>query len=837
MIDLQDPDYTNTPSSPRRPWYGYAPADRTVTPAVTLVTPFFNSGQIFEETVESVLRQSLQQFEWIIVDDASDDPESLSILQRQALRDSRIHVLRNGVRGGPGSARNFGVKSARADYVAFVDSDDLLEPTALEKWLWFLESHPEYAMVNGYHAGFGANGYIWREGFHSGAAILEANILQITSMVRRNVYLGVGGMDESIRDGFEDWDFWLRCANAGYWGGTIPEVLDWYRRRPYHNDIWKDWDGAHRQAAFRNGLRKRYPRLFAGVFPQPELSPPQAYAELPGAPRFNNRLIHGPDVHRVLVIVPHLVMGGSDKFTLDLVQQLVSNHGFKVTIAATLPATHEWRHLFESLTPDVFTLETFLHLRDYPRFLAWLIQSRGIDSVLITNSQMGYQLLPYLRTQFPSVGCYDYVHMEQPGWRDGGYPAYSIAYSPFLDGTAVSSQHLKRWMTERGGNADKVSVVTINVDAEEWCRDRVDADALRRKWSVHDGIPVILFAGRLCDQKQPHVLAAAIRALHVGSFQFICLVAGDGEAGPWLRDFAERHRLTELRLLGKRSSEEIRELLAISDIFFLPSQHEGIALAIFEAMAMSVVVVSADVGGQRELVTPECGFLIEPGGREEQKYTAILASLLEHPDRRRAVASLARQRVADHFRLDEMGRQMAEILRRPAAPFDFCGALQTFAPSFAREIIEQRRLEWMADKQYLMSTSTSTDTLGRSGRKMPSGTIYRSIALLYPLVAGKIHRHNRKLLFRLLSRRRTRRELFRAFDRVFYRGANPDVPGFGLLPLIHYVFYGYGEGRRPSPDFDSQAFCRAHPEDSAAKRNPLLRKIAMAAKVSLEHET
>jgi len=60
-------------------------------------------------------------------------------------------------------------------------------------------------------------------------------------MVRRPVFLSVGGYDETIRGDLEDWDFWLKCANAGYWGATIPEYLDWYRRRADHAEQRPNW--------------------------------------------------------------------------------------------------------------------------------------------------------------------------------------------------------------------------------------------------------------------------------------------------------------------------------------------------------------------------------------------------------------------------------------------------------------------------------------------------------------------------------------------------------------------------------------------------------------------
>jgi hypothetical protein len=81
VIDATRPDYSNTPVSRRRPTFGYALAD-ACEPCVSIVTPFFNTGAVFLETVESVRRQSLQQWEWIIVNDGSTNAESLTNLDR-----------------------------------------------------------------------------------------------------------------------------------------------------------------------------------------------------------------------------------------------------------------------------------------------------------------------------------------------------------------------------------------------------------------------------------------------------------------------------------------------------------------------------------------------------------------------------------------------------------------------------------------------------------------------------------------------------------------------------------------------------------------------------------
>lgn len=217
MIDPIHFDYTNTPVSSQRPRFDYAPMDLFASPAVTIITPFYNTGALFHETARSVLRQSMQQWEWLIINDGSTEPEALAILNQYRQQDPRIRVIDHAENRGLSAARNTGFYASRTPYVVQLDSDDLLEPTAVEKWAWFLESHSEFSFVKGYSVGFGAQEYLWEKGFHNGSAFLEANLVNPTSMIRKSVHSLVGGYDEADRGGLMDWDFWLRCANQGFW--------------------------------------------------------------------------------------------------------------------------------------------------------------------------------------------------------------------------------------------------------------------------------------------------------------------------------------------------------------------------------------------------------------------------------------------------------------------------------------------------------------------------------------------------------------------------------------------------------------------------------------------
>ncbi|MCC6957308.1 MAG: glycosyltransferase family 2 protein, partial [Anaerolineales bacterium] len=315
MVDPQNPDYQNTPVSPSRPQYGYRPADPSAAPAVSIVTPFYNTGEVFRETAQSVLQQSLQQWEWLIVNDGSHEPVSLHILDEYRQSDPRVRVIDHPENRGLPAARNTGYRAARSDYILYLDSDDLLEPTAAEKWLWFLESYPRYAFAGGYSTGFGALEYLWQSGFQDMAANLEKNRINHVVMIRKAVLEAVGGYDESLREGLEDWDFWIRCAAQGYWGKSVREYLHWYRTSQAPVERWKDMQ-EERLERIRAGLRQRYPNLWEGGFPRFEPYVDLQWVQMNEAPPCANRL--AKEKPRLLILAPWLVVGGAEKFNLEV---------------------------------------------------------------------------------------------------------------------------------------------------------------------------------------------------------------------------------------------------------------------------------------------------------------------------------------------------------------------------------------------------------------------------------------------------------------------------------------------------------------------------------------
>ncbi|HEU5103215.1 MAG TPA: glycosyltransferase [Roseiflexaceae bacterium] len=632
-------------------------------PVVAIITPYYNTGVLFNQTVASLLRQTLQQWEWAIVNDGSTDPAALALLQPLRERgDPRIRVIDQPNRGLP-AARNAGAAATTAPLLFFLDSDDLIAPTALEKLAWLLHSDERPAFATGWTRVFGSEELRWPRGFETRDHFLFQNMATPMTMIRRAVFEAVGGFDEARTHGLEDYELWLRCAARGFWGRDIPEYLVCQRHKTpqqYAGYSWPARDDPRHNRQFHQEMRALYPTLYRDGLPRLPAADDRPFAPIPQALPFENHLAPA-GTRRVLLLLSMLDYGGVSTFALAMLEQLKAR-GYHCTIVTTMPNAHALQNKFERYA-DVFIPERFLRRADYPRFLRYLIESRGINAVLISNSTLGYRMLPYLRAHCPRVALTDYNHMRDPDCANAGNPGFSAEYHELLDLHMVSSHDLRDWMIARGAPPEHSAVVYTSADTEHWRPDPATRARVRAEFAIPNSEPVILYAARITGQKQPKLFARVLLALSRRGLSFRCLVAGDGPDLPWLRRFFHANNLSErVSLLGAVDAEHMRALMAASDILFLPSAYEGLALVLFEALASGVVPVTVDSGGQRELVTPDCGILVAPDDRQEARYTAALEWLIRSPRQRLAMSAAGRQRVADQFSTQQMGRQLDNLL-------------------------------------------------------------------------------------------------------------------------------------------------------------------------------
>ena len=201
--------------------------DPSATALVSVIIPAYNYAHFLPEALESVLAQSYEDWECIIVDDGSADNTG-DLVANYLARDSRFKYIFQENRG-LSAARNTGIKHAQGQFFQFLDADDLIESNKLAEHALFLKQHAEVDIVYSEARYFSTENpeerrYTIRGEDRpwipktSGAGqqilktLLLSNIMVVSApLVRKNVFTTCGLFDESLNNQ-EDWEFWMRCA-------------------------------------------------------------------------------------------------------------------------------------------------------------------------------------------------------------------------------------------------------------------------------------------------------------------------------------------------------------------------------------------------------------------------------------------------------------------------------------------------------------------------------------------------------------------------------------------------------------------------------------------------
>lgn len=210
----------------------------TTNPLVSVVNIFFNAEKYFVEAIESVIAQTYDNWELLLVDDGSTDKSTQIALDYAEKYPDKIRYLQHPDRKnvGKSSSRNLGINNAKGDYIALLDADDIFLPPKLEKQVAILESHPEAGMVYGptlyWYSWTGNKSDQQRDSFAKLG--VEANnlfdpptllTLYLTDtgtvptpcglLARRDVIVATGGFDERIQHLYEDQVFFAKmCLKA-----------------------------------------------------------------------------------------------------------------------------------------------------------------------------------------------------------------------------------------------------------------------------------------------------------------------------------------------------------------------------------------------------------------------------------------------------------------------------------------------------------------------------------------------------------------------------------------------------------------------------------------------
>lgn len=219
-------------------------------PKVSVIIPTYNRAEFLRSAIRSVLNQTFQDFEIIVVDDASKDKTQEVV---SSFSDRRIEYIRHEINKGGSAARNTGIRMSEAEYIAFLDDDDEWLPEKLHMQVELMESSPP--MVGCIYTGFSfvdrnnervlaqripsKRGYLFNE-LANGNCIGTSS----TPLLRKECFEKVGLFDERLSSN-QDYDMWIQISKE-YQFECIEKVLVTYR--VHENKV------SNNQGAIMNGL-------------------------------------------------------------------------------------------------------------------------------------------------------------------------------------------------------------------------------------------------------------------------------------------------------------------------------------------------------------------------------------------------------------------------------------------------------------------------------------------------------------------------------------------------------------------------------------------------------
>jgi glycosyltransferase involved in cell wall biosynthesis len=196
---------------------------------ISIIIPCYNDAKYIKRCFDSALGQTYVNIEIIIVDDGSNI-ETKAVLNKLEDKFCKLLTQEN---KGQSAARNAGIKIAKGDYVFVLDSDDYVEPTFCEKAYNLLYSNPEIKIVscNANLIYDNQSTEIYKPEGGTIEKFLFKNAVLGTSMFRKSDWENSGGYDESMRNGWEDWEFFIRLLKNSGEAIVIDEPLYNYRKR------------------------------------------------------------------------------------------------------------------------------------------------------------------------------------------------------------------------------------------------------------------------------------------------------------------------------------------------------------------------------------------------------------------------------------------------------------------------------------------------------------------------------------------------------------------------------------------------------------------------------
>lgn len=590
---------------------------------VTIITPYYDAKEKFMDMFYSVINQTFPWFEWIIIRESKSKQADIDILEEYAEKDARISILIK-------SEHEFNcdtcLEYGSTDFVVLINEDIIMKPQYLEYMYWSLYYNEDAVLTYTDSVEVKGSEHIAKHRLIVG----DVGNLPLAAMIRRAEYQTAGE----------------------YKIIHVPLALVLYHRRDTRT---KKSDIKIKEIEFI-GKYERYPFYRTQYIKWRELSNQKGSEK------------------RVLWIVPQMVVGGADKFNLDAIAGL-NKLGYKNYVVTTMHTDHVWRERFEKCTDEVYCLAEFLNPVHFMEYVSYIIQSRQIDILIVSNSYAGYYMLPWIREHFSQLVIVDYLHLEEWYWRAGGYARTSAAVHGITEKTYVcNSSTRKVLIDEFGCDPRAVDCMYIGVDHQYFDKNKEKTGYLHERLGIAEDRPIVLFPCRISEQKRPFMVINIAQGVMKVIPDVAFVIVGDGSQLPELQQVIRKKRLKK-HIYCNGASDNMRACYRDANAVLICSINEGLALTAYEACSMGVPVVSSDVGGQRDLIGDDVGALIPMqqaatdidnrnfSQDEVDMYISKLVHILSDAEYADKLGAAARKKIENGFSIELMVKQLDQELQ------------------------------------------------------------------------------------------------------------------------------------------------------------------------------
>jgi glycosyltransferase involved in cell wall biosynthesis/SAM-dependent methyltransferase len=660
-------------------------------PLISVVIPFYNSPRYLNETLDSLRSQTIQDFEVILINDGSDEPESLRTLE-DIRAESWVRVVDAPHEGLP-ATRNRGAIEARAELLMFLDSDDYLDPSALEKLCWLIATQPQHAFVYSGVVHFGEVQGLSYEEFDA-ARLHKENYLAATCVIRRSIYLELGGNDPAMIRSWEDYDFWLRLTSKGYTGLLFREPLFHYRRHEGGISRQLVKEEATRLEDISRFVVARHLERDSSAQPPPlrpgdvtpsglveevagvlcDLVPASIHAEkyrrtnLPNL--FCPKRWSGEKI-RVLYLIPFFHIGGAEVFDLRILSCLSRDRFSVVLVACEKPEGPLYEEFKSAVDDEIFCLERMgADHEDMMAFLKYLMISRNIDVVFNRNTMYGYDLAESWPAISSQVRFADLLHVHAFG---EDWVRSSAPYHDKLDLRYVSSGDLPAYVAARYKFApDDFSLLDYGFKPDELPDESTCAawrTGIRQEWNIPQSAFVVGFAGRITGQKDPLRWLSVAAAIAGRRDNTLFLVIGDGDLLPEMMAAVAGLGLAD-KIIFAGYQRDAAAFTCAMDVLLMTSVYEGLPMMVLHSLAHGTPVVSSDVGSIAGCLTQETGCVLPDEASAAEYGEAVLRW---RDTDTKATGRACREIVATRFSQERLAKKLTEDLSSLASDLDIAG--------------------------------------------------------------------------------------------------------------------------------------------------------------------